>query len=77
MSRTDTIPYQVGDIVYDRPSKRIAKIIAIDDGQFFTLDDSVPLDATNDGAFPDRCRNDFELLQLTDPRCANDVDWNY
>jgi hypothetical protein len=68
------INLKIGQQVRDYASNRIATIVAIDAGQFAILDYSVPLDPTNDGAFPSRHRNYFELGPADQPVPA---DWTY
>lgn len=61
--------YTVGQTVHDLPSERTAKITKVADfegAKFYTLDKSVPLDATGDGAFPNRNRLASEICLPAD-----------
>jgi hypothetical protein len=72
--------YNVGDIVYDRASKRVATIVERNIEElgdevftsFYLLDDSVPLDPTGDGVFLDRWRCESELCDPEDHKAIHE-----
>jgi hypothetical protein len=71
--------FKISDVVFDLASRLSARIVAIHDdenGTFYELDSTVPLDPTKNGAFPNRTRCTFEVCALDD-RATIDAPFNY
>lgn len=73
--------YTVDQIVLDLVSRRLATIVSVDRAEeaseCVTLDTSIPLDPTGDGAFPTRGRNLTEIVPLTENQLSVLVEFDY